>query len=405
MEIKPRSGSVPRRGFPVFQRQPYTPTVTPCSTDFITSGLHGRRLKEQGNTAANLTLKQRLTGPCAAITAALRNIAKGSSMSMSSSMRMDDRRRFLWPGSLFLLLLTLGLAACGSSPVIKKGVDTSKQGSVLWKAGEQYVRLVPNNGTMDNQHPAVVTVEEMRTALESLVIPERRFIRKKLNPVFSPGEIQVLSAALAQGLALAQPNQDIIFVTIGTHPGIFTKVRKANAGRVFFKDGRLNIIFGMLHHEVRDTDPQTGAQIDRRLHPFVVGSRLSETDLSTPIALKEGQAFYLDPESGEEREDWVVLDIPTVAAQAEGNTAKGPVSPGLPEEVARNKQEIQNLQEDLADVEEVLFELKKTLQELQQGGPDAPFKARLQSLKDLHDSGLITSDEYRGKRQELLDQL
>lgn len=320
-------------------------------------------------------------------------------------MRIDDRCRPRWPEFFSCFLLALGLVACSGGSVTKKGVDGSEEGRTLWEADKQYVRLVSNNGVADNQHPVNFTAEEIRIVLESLAIPERHFFQKELTPVFSPEEVQVLSAALAQGLALAQPNQDITFLTIGLHQGIFTDVRKANTGRVFFKNDKLNIIFGMLHYEIRDTDLQTGAQIDRRLHPFVVGSRLSEADLPIPVALKEGQTFYLDPESSKERKDWVVLDVPTIVAQAKDNMSGGPVSSDLLEEVARNKRVTQNLKEDLADVKEVLFELEIALQELRQGGANASIEARLLSLKDLHDKGLITRDEYRSKRQELLDQL
>lgn len=320
-------------------------------------------------------------------------------------MKSDDCHRSSWLRLPFFLFLALCLVACGGGSATKEEVEGSEEGRVLWEAGEQYVRLNSSDRAVDNQHPAAVTAEEMRAALESLFVPERRFIRKKLNPIFSPGEVQVLSAALAQGLALARPDQDITFVSIGIHQGTFAKVRKANTGRVFFKDDKLHIIFGMLHHEVRDQDRETGAQIDRRLHPFVVGSRLYETKLSHTVALEEGQAFYLDPESSEEREDWLVLDIPTLVAKPDQNTPDEHIDPTLLEDIARSKQETQNLKEDLANVKEVLFELKEDLLELQQGGGYATIEARLQSLKKLYDNGLINRDEYQVKRRELLNEL
>ncbi|ADJ27025.1 hypothetical protein [Nitrosococcus watsonii] len=321
-------------------------------------------------------------------------------------MKSDNCRQFLGLKLSFICFFILCLVACGGNSVIKEKAGRNEEGQILWQAGEQYVRLSPSDGAVGNQHPAAVTPEEMRVVLESLFVPERRFIRKKLNPVFSPGEIQVLSSALSQGLALAGPNQDVTFVTIGIQQGTFAKVRKANTGRVFFRDGKLNIIFGMLHDEVRDQDRQTGEEIDRRLHPFVIGSRLFETKLSDVIALGEGKAFYLDPESGEEREDWLVLDIPTLVANAKAdpNTPPGKqqVDSPLAEDIERSKQETQSLKEDLAKVKEVLFELKEELLELQQGGSYATIEARLQSLKNLYDNKLINSDEYRLKRGELL---
>jgi hypothetical protein len=320
-------------------------------------------------------------------------------------MRSDGRDRSSWLRLPFFLLLVLCLVACGSDRVTRERVDSSEEARVLWEAGEQYVRLSSSDRIVDNQHPAAIAAEDMRTVLESLLVPERHFISKKLYPVFSPAEIQVLSSALTQGLALAQPNQDITFMTIGTQQGIFAKVRNANTGRVFFKDGKLQIIFGMIHKEVRDQDLQTGEQIDRRLHPFVVGSRLFETELSSIVALENGQAFYLDPESGKEREDWLVLDIPTIVNKADHNASDEQINPSLLEDITRSKQETQNLKKDLANIKEVVFELKERLLELQQGGKSATMENRLQSLKDLHDSGLISGDEYRDKRQKLLNDL
>lgn len=321
-------------------------------------------------------------------------------------MKSDNCRQFLWLKLSFICFFILCSVACGGDSAIKEEAGSSEGGRILWEAGEQYVRLSSSDGAV-NQHPAAVTPEEMRAVLESLFVPERRFITKKLNPVFSSGEVQVLSVALTQGLALARPNQDIIFVSMGFYQGTFAKVRKVNTGRVFFKDGKLNIIFGMLHDEVRDQDRQTGQEIDRRLHPFVIGSRLFETNLPDAIALEDGEAFYLDPESGEEREDWLVLDIPTLVANAKAdpNISNEQVDPSLVEDIERSKQETQNLKKDLVKVKEVLFELKENLLELQQGGSYATIEARLQSLKNLYDSKLISNDEYQVKRRGLLNEL
>jgi hypothetical protein len=322
-------------------------------------------------------------------------------------MGIANHDRSSWLKLFFFSFWLFLLAACGGDPTSRDGMDDGgDEGRVLWEAGEQYVRLVAADTVVANQHPAAITPEEMQLVLESLSVPERRFIRKQLNPIFSPGEIQILSVALTRGLALARPNQDVTFVTTGFQPGTFTQTRKANTGRVFFKDNKLHLIFGMIHHEVRATDRQTGEQIDRRLHPFRVGSRYSETELSPPPALTEGQVFYVDPKHGEEREDWLVLDIPALVARAEdGPAAEEQLSPALLEDIARNKQETENIREELIKIKEVLFDFEEALQEIQQGKGSTPIEERLQVLKNLHDNGLISGDEYQAKRRELLDKL
>ena len=266
--------------------------------------------------------------------------------------------------------LTLGLSGCGN-PLSKKSdnVQVATEGKVLFEAGLQYVQLENRDAPgVVNDHPLAISSDEMRTVLESIYVTQKVLFKDRQSPLFSPSELQILSSTLASGLGRAEPSEDLTFVTLGVHQGTLAKQRQTNSGRVFMSGGRLNIIFGLIHEDFRDKDKYTGQEIDRRINPLLPGTRKSDSEPEVRVALDVGQSYYIDPETGKERTDWIVLDIPTVLAAAADREAEGMdglISPELKEDIARNKQETSNLREDMANIKEVLFEMSDKLEKMQ----------------------------------------
>lgn len=272
--------------------------------------------------------------------------------------------------ALLSLTLMAGLTACGGSSKTApdENVFISDQGKVLFESSLQYVEVVPRDVPGSNQHPANYSVEEIRDVLASMFVNQRVLLRQEQIPLFSPGELQTLSSTLSRGLSVANPNEDINFVLLGVHQGMLARERKTNSGRVFIDQaGRLNIIFGLVHEDYRETDQYTGQRIDRRVNPLRPGSRRSDSSPSTRVALDNGQSYFQDPDTGRERSDWLVIDIPTVlaaAAERRGSAQSGQVSPELLEDVARNKRDNQILRDDMANIKEILFELTDEIEQL-----------------------------------------
>lgn len=272
------------------------------------------------------------------------------------------------------LALTGGLTGCGMLSVDKAETDAEilmgQEGRTIWESNLQYVKIVNRDqlGGIASEHPAAISSDELRTVLASLYVNERVGLTKSENALFSPTELQILSTALASGLSQAAPNEDVNFVSIGSHKGLIAKERKTNTGRVFISGGRLNIIFGLVHELYREKDLATGQEIDRRINPLLPGKRNSVSNISAPVALDSGQSFYLDPETGKERTDWVVIDIATVLATAQERKTgdDGSVSPELLEDVARSKQETGNLRQDVGNMKEILFEMSDEIDRLKQ---------------------------------------
>lgn len=272
------------------------------------------------------------------------------------------------------IALTGGLTGCGMLSADKAETDAEilmgQEGRTLWESGLQYVKIVNRDlmGGIASEHPAAISSDELRTVLASLYVNERVGLTKSENPLFAPSELQILSTAIASGLSQAAPNEDINFVSIGAHKGLIAKERKTNTGRVFISGGRLNIIFGLVHELYREKDIATGQEVDRRINPLLPGKRKSDSNLATRVALDSGQSFYLDPETGKERSDWLVIDIATVLATAKERKTgdDGSISPELLEDIARSKQETGNLQQDVGNMKEILFEMSDEIDRLKQ---------------------------------------
>lgn len=271
------------------------------------------------------------------------------------------------------MTMMLGLSACGGSSG-KSGeqdVIVTSEGKILFESDLQYVKVVKRDMTgAANQHPYPIAEEDLRAILSSLYVNQRVLLREEQIPLYSPGELQILSSGLARGLSIAETGEDLTYVTLGVHQGAIARERKTNTGRVFIDgQGRLNIIFGKVHEDYRDKDQYTGQEIDRRVNPLSPGTRRVDSKPGKQVALDNGQSYYVDPASGEERSDWLVIDIPTVLATAReraGDAAEGTLSPELREDIARNKRDNQILRDDMANIKEILFEMSAEIEALRE---------------------------------------
>ncbi len=271
------------------------------------------------------------------------------------------------------MTMMLGLSACGggSNKADEPEVIITDDAKILYETGLQYVKVIPRDVPgVANQHPFQIAEDDMRTVLSSLYVSDRVLFQDRQIPLFAPGELQILSSGLSRGLAIAEPGEDLTYVTIDMHPGAISRESKTNSGRVFIdSQGRLNIIFGLVQELYRERDPITRQEIDRRVNPLLPGTRKFDSEPALQVALDNGQSYYVDPETGEERTDWLVIDIPTVLATAReraGESAEGTLSPELREDIARNKRDSQILRDEMANIKEILFEMSAEMEALRE---------------------------------------
>ncbi len=282
-------------------------------------------------------------------------------------------------------LLALAVAGCSTTapppggtreaaPVV--GEVTGQE--TLWQdADAGWVRLVAaESGAGGYDHPVKVDPQWLRQTLYDIKLrgTDKADENESAPPIrlFQVKELDVLVPAIAQGLAQAGPDQAVAFATAARRGGFtfFDPVRLTTA-RVFVSDGELNVLFGpvgeplaedSVRGEIRGAPVGTRAAVlndDDRVWSRSWGSTMPREDwVARPVKTTQGALPEL-PASGE----------PMSASREEGRAASEPQAAAPP---SRN------------------------------GGG---IRERLELLKELHEDGLITEDEYRAERQEILDEL
>jgi hypothetical protein len=292
---------------------------------------------------------------------------------------MYGRRLAIAGGALALLAAT----TCGA--------DAPRDVIVLWSANDQWVKIVPQDdpAASPNEHPAHLATETINNALAALQvrIVDEDSGTETQRAVFTREELKNLAPRVASGLAQAGPRQDVVFSTTGSHAltsGGTIKAVGVNAGRVFYDDGKLNVIFGELQSSYRKKNLY--GQITEDFTPRRQGSRDKAAEQKLSLAQRPGVEFH--SVDGAVRDDWIAIDSTVAASQA--SAASQPASaPGSSAPAS-----------DAAKAAPAAAAAGTAA-----GKSSADVEQRLQKLKDLKDKGLISEEAYRARMQEILSEL
>ncbi|MBK1712037.1 SHOCT domain-containing protein [Rubrivivax gelatinosus] len=250
--------------------------------------------------------------------------------------------------------------------------------STVYADAHDFVRIErAEPGAAPSLHPAVVSSEQLRAALS----PLRN--AAKDDELFSEDELKTLVPALVKALAQAEPGQDVAFAVTGRHGGFGPLVpRTVTTGRVFRSADGLQLIAGMVWAQFEGQFRATGVRI-----AFEPGHRAAPVDAGVRIAAPNGRNV---------RSDWVSVLVAPPAVAAPAVPAAVPAAPGKAGAPA-------------APAATAAPVAPAAVAPAPQRPRDAGFfeeqEQRLRTLKRLHDSGLITDEEYRQKRYEVLQQL
>ncbi|HWJ06164.1 MAG TPA: SHOCT domain-containing protein [Steroidobacteraceae bacterium] len=288
------------------------------------------------------------------------------------------------------------------------GATGEPRGSVvLWSGDDEWVKIEPQDdpAAVPNDQPVQLGLEAIKNALGALQVhlvdPDTG--TESRRPVFTVDELGNLTPRVASGLAKAGPRQDVTFSTIdGRSLAAGGLVRKpgVNAGRVFYNDGRLNVIFGELQSPYRKRNVY--GQRSEDFTPRRQGSRSEATAQKWVLAAGPGLAFHPANDGGI-RSDWVVIDTAVARAavpaasqpgdaptrQAESAPVTGAPMTGAPVTSAPVT--------DAAAAPAAAAESAPT--------QNANLEQRLRKLKELKEQGLISDEVYRAKMQEILSEL
>jgi hypothetical protein len=272
--------------------------------------------------------------------------------------------------------LVIASSALALVAAVTCAADTPRDVIVLWSANDQWVKVEPQDDAAapPTDHPAQLASEAISNALAALRIRvvDEDTATEAQRSVFTAEELRNLAPRIASGLAKAGPAQDVTFSTIGSHPraaGGLVKDPGVNAGRVFYDDGKINVIFGELQSGYRKR-----SVYGQRTEDFTLrqqGSRTQAAEHEWALAARPGVDLHSN--AGGVRNDWVKIDSAAAVSQAP-TPATPALAPGSAEGPAVTKSS--------ADLEH-----------------------RLKTLKELRDKKLISEEAYRAKMQELLSEL
>jgi hypothetical protein len=268
--------------------------------------------------------------------------------------------------------------------------------SLIWEDGDQIVQLArqDDHSASPNDHPINTTPSEIAAMLKTLRL---RFADEEPDSdsisVFTQEELDNLGSAIATGLGRATPSQDVIFHVIGTRrlsPGAFTKRNRVSAGRVFYRGGHLNIIFGQVQTPYRKKNIY--GQTDQDFYPRNYGSRKKATQHDTVLLGNDAVSLT--------RNDWVIIEpgAAAVTATARAQPADDKPDPTPPPASS-------------AALAAAPASSTDTAKE-QAGGTSAQsirstenVEERLEALKRLRERELISEEAYQAKMKEILQDL
>lgn len=328
----------------------------------------------------------------------------------------------LYGRTILAAVLVLVLSGCGATLLGGKDTEIS---SVLWKHRDQFVRIESQDrGTTPppaNDHPANLSAERIRNMLGSLDVQFEG--QEKPVPVFTFKELEILGETISSGLTLAGPREDVTFAIAGIHRDMisFSKDRSISTYRVFLENGQFNLIIGTLHENYIENT-------ERRMYPLIPGSR----KYTPPNPRMKIKTWQILPEAGlekktidgRERQDWLVLNTnPELwkSAMAEKKEAKETAKEAF-REASEVREESALLEVEQQRMRSELQEMKQTIEQMKQApaasastpvaapAPAAPagldkIEQRLQILQQLKAKGLINDQEFRAKKQEILDSI
>lgn len=337
------------------------------------------------------------------------------------------------------------------------GVVQAKE-NIVWQAGYDYVAIVPVDAkeSSNNSHPYEISPKGVYSLLSSIRLAEadEGFINIDIFSMFSDkedsessefddvqavegdleqlsdalfnvSELRKISKAISQALAIAKPNEDIVFSVSGRHASFLGKSQLSTTARLFYKSGRLHLIFGEVYVDIRKRYVRSGGTSDvpdrvqlKDLKGFrlKVGTRDKKSKL--PVEFVTSDSHFLHLYKGKKRKDWLQIDVARLMEEQEkhkkAETRKNDTVKET-DELQQQTREINKEQEQLKDKVERLERLMEAKEKAQlktePAKPVAPaasaksLEQRLTELKQLYDKGVITEDIYKEKVKQMLGEL
>lgn len=279
------------------------------------------------------------------------------------------------PGSrtMVLSLIVVGLLvlnACSATMPRAAVTDATP----VWSDGNGYVWLEPAENGARNGHPVEIPADVLRGSLSALRMDTRPGERQDHalsafagDEVFTEGMLERLAEPLAQALARARPDQDVVFSVRGFRSSTWSSYvgrDVVTSARLFHDDLGLQLVVGEINTEL-DTDYRYARgpeAVATGQVPVPHGSRGRAA--SGRWQLLETDGIKSHGNNGQPRHDWVRID--PSATPVAGRSDAAASTPATEE--------------------------------------DSP-RERLQLLREMYEEGLIPEDVYRRRVEQIAEEI
>jgi putative oligomerization/nucleic acid binding protein len=308
---------------------------------------------------------------------------------------------------LFTLICSLLLVFCNSV----FAVDFFEDGEdIIWKSGlNLYFKYVKQDSSKfgKNDHPVKLNAKDISLALKALEFSEKSFLsREIIRTIFSVSQGNLFSKQIANGLKNAKPGQDIIFVMEGgSSKLILLNEKNFVAGRVFYKEGRLNIILGEYDKPRNDAFESTYDPSGRAAVPYSFNHGQRSTNSKNFKGSVIGVPGVENKNFGKKlRNDWFIIDVET-ASKAYFSNLNEKKNPSANQD-KRLQVEAAKLARERREMRAEMARMRKEMKELspEKATTKSP-EERIVTLGQLRDKELITQEEYDARRKEILNDI
>lgn len=331
---------------------------------------------------------------------------------MNTQLPVTFNRRLRALAWLIVITTSAPVAALDLIPNIFKKEEVKAN---VWEMNEQFVRLVKiESGAPMNEHPVTIEASEIEQALASLRLWTEGgvFRDEQAVPVYPQKQASLIARYVADALSKAAPNEDVTFNVRGYVDVLLAlgREREWTSGRVFYVDGKLNLIIGeyqkRLDKAKKTVEGSFGVTDDFRDVYFDTGSRDNKGKMPGRIVNTEGVEIYNE---GKVRPDWVRIDVKKAALAY--RQAQTPLA--ARKEEARAKAEAAKLTIERRQMREEMARMRKELRDLQGGSGAAAaggasiasLEERLAKLQQLRQKGLISDDDFELRKKAILEEL
>lgn len=316
----------------------------------------------------------------------------------------------VWLRALSLCIAAFALPLSASALDFLPNIfDKPTVTATIWEQNEQYVRLVTiEDKAMPNSHPVSLDPVEVEQALASLQLWTKGgvFRDEQSLPVYPKGQAATIARYVVDALKKASPGEDATF-NLRSYADVLLSVgreREWTTGRVFYKDGKLNLIIGEYQKRIdkgkKNVEGSFGVTEDYRDVNFDIAGRRNKGHMPGRIVNTAGVEH-----GGTDRADWVAIEV--LKAAKAYRDAQMPVATRKEEEKVRN--EAAKLTLERREMREEMARMRKELKILQDSGAGKvtaqSLEERLAKLQQLLDKGLISADDFKRRKAAILEEI